>query len=133
MSDYYQRDEIRRLIENWKAWYGDGAGQVYSISPIAWSEEIYAKREAMMSGPVVKAIGIDASITDGALKDMDLKHSKALKLYYTSDLTADRICREHFSGKIKARTFWYYVARAHLEFWDAYQRRRKRSFEVKYG
>lgn len=113
-------------MENWRAWSGDGAGAIYSVSPIAWSDEQYAKREARAFGNVVKVIGIDASLTDDALKDMPAKFAKALKFYYLSSLTAEIIARTHF--QCSPRKYYYLVAEAHPEFWHHFQTRRKRSW-----
>lgn len=121
---YYQADEIRRLIENWASWSGDGAGQVYATSPIAWSDEVYAKREARLSGPVVKVIGIDASITHDTLGDMDPKLAKALKLYYLSSLTSETIARQYF--RCGRRTYYRLVELSHPEFWTHYTTRKAR-------
>lgn len=121
---YYQADEIRRLIENWASWTGDGAGQVYSTSPIAWTDEAYAKREAR-AGFVVKVIGVDAQLAHEALQDMDAKHAKALKLYYLSPLTAETVARKYF--RCGRRTYYYLVERAHPEFWSCYCTRKDRS------
>lgn len=121
---YYQADEIKRLIENWASWSGDGAGQIYSTSPIAWNEETYAKREARMSGPVVKVIGVDASITQDTLQDMDARLAKALKLYYLSSLTSETIARQYF--RCGRRTYYRLVELAHPDFWNHYTTRKAR-------
>lgn len=121
---YYQAEEIQRLIENWASWSGDGAGQVYATSPIAWTDDIYARREARMSGPIVKPIALDASITQGALGDMDQKHAKALKLYYLSSLTSETIARQYF--RCGRRSYYRLVELAHPEFWTHYTTRKAR-------
>ena len=119
---YFQGDEIRRLIENWAAWSGDGA-VLYGVSPIAWSEDQYARREARSNGNVVKVVGVDASLTNDALGDMPGKFAKALKLYYLSSLTAGIIARTHFH--CSPRKYYYLVAEAHPEFWHHFQKRRQ--------
>lgn len=117
-------DEIRRLVENWAAWTGDAKGAVYSVSPIAWTEEAAARREASSSRLyVIKPIGADAQLTGDTLAAMIPRLAKALKVYCLTSLTAEMAAREHL--RCSRRTYFDLVVRAHDAFWNGYQERRR--------
>ncbi len=122
MSEYYKADEIRRLIENWAAWTGDGKGRVYSTSPIAWDELHAAIREQQRARTaVIRPIGAEAQVTGEVLLAMAGKWSRALKYHYTSSLTADMIARDYLH--CSRRTFFSILSEAHPDFWQRYSDR----------
>lgn len=119
-----KQDEIRRLIENWQAWTGDGKGAVYSTSPIAWTDEAYGKLEQRRSQVnVIKPIGAEAQLTGETLVAMPAREARALKAYYLSSMTAQLIAREYL--RCSRRTFVTLVARGHSSFWELYLARKR--------
>lgn len=117
-----QQDEIRRLVENWAAWTGDGKGEVYSISPIAWSEAAYARTEAARARLyVIKPIGAEAQLTGETIAAMQSRLARALKVYCLTSLTAAMAAREYLH--CSRRCYFDLVARAHDAFWNGYQER----------
>jgi hypothetical protein len=122
-----KEDEIRRLVENWAAWTGDQAGAVYSVSPIAWDEATYARREAAHARPyVVKSIGVDAQLTGEALAAMVPREARALKCFCLSSLTAAMVAREHMHCSV--RTYDVLVNRGLSAFWELYSAREREAW-----
>lgn len=123
-----QQDEIRRLIENWAAWTGDSKGAVYSTCPLCWTEAEYERRETRLARTdAIKPIGAEAQLTGEVLRAMDRREARALQAYYTRFETAETLARRYL--RCSKSTFHRLVLRAHSDFWERYQERRRTAAE----
>lgn len=119
---YYQQEEVRRLIENYVAWRGDGVvhGPRGCIMARALSS---IRRELDPRGTFPVTLGIDAGYTGAALQRLTGKLRAALLTYYTSELTFLRQARDVLH--VNRSTYHRRLEDAHVRFMRAYRDERE--------
>jgi hypothetical protein len=109
---YHREEEVRRLIENYACWMGDGV--VQSRRGCIVLRALRGIRCAMGEAELPNTLGIEAGHTQAALNRLAMELHQALMVFHTSDLTFELQARQR--ARCSKSTYHRRLAEAHPLF-----------------